>query len=129
MTLEALVAARVRQMRRVRGMTQERLAEAIGVSAKTLSRYERGELLIGLATLERIATALGVRVGILVEDDDGPSPEALLLIDEWGKLPGQKQALILELIAALQAAPQTANDPEEGENSEVVRDLTDETGP
>jgi transcriptional regulator with XRE-family HTH domain len=39
-------------------MTQEDLAKAAGLMQKSISRYERGEILPNLETLEKIAKAL-----------------------------------------------------------------------
>jgi transcriptional regulator with XRE-family HTH domain len=60
------VAARVAQLRRQRGMTQEALAGKADINRVTLARLERAEHPPNLDTLERIARALGVTVGDLV---------------------------------------------------------------
>jgi transcriptional regulator with XRE-family HTH domain len=60
------VAARVTELRRQRGMTQEALASKADINRVTLARLERAEHPPNLDTLERIARALGVTVGDLV---------------------------------------------------------------
>ena len=67
-TLEQLVAARVRQARKRADFTLEQLAHKIGVETTTLSRYERGTRALKLEMLERVAKALGVSIGSLVDD-------------------------------------------------------------
>jgi transcriptional regulator with XRE-family HTH domain len=56
------VAARVAQLRRQRGMTQEALAHKADINRVTLARLERAEHPPNLDTLEHIARALGVTV-------------------------------------------------------------------
>lgn len=56
---------RLREARTAAGVTQEQLAEAIGVSRPAVSQYEHGEMRPGLDTLERAAHHLGVRAGWL----------------------------------------------------------------
>src|ERR1022692_5076535 len=67
-SLEQLVAARVRQARKRADFTLEQLAQKIGVETTTLSRYERGLRAINLEMLERVAKALGVSIGSLLDD-------------------------------------------------------------
>lgn len=52
------VAARVLAMRTARGMTQQQLASAAGISLATLSMIERGRNRPRIGTLRRIAAAL-----------------------------------------------------------------------
>lgn len=59
----ALTPAELRAKRSALGLTQERLAEALGVTATTVARWERGERRIGNAALvERALAQLAVAV-------------------------------------------------------------------
>ena len=61
---------RLAVVRRGRGVTQDELAEAVGVSAPTIRRLERGETdNPKLRTLVNIAIALGVELDDVLEDD------------------------------------------------------------
>lgn len=62
----ARVAARVRELRRQRGLTVTALAGAAGMARPNVSRIERGEHSPSLDTLDRIAKALGVTIADLV---------------------------------------------------------------
>jgi transcriptional regulator with XRE-family HTH domain len=60
------VAARVVELRRARGLSQEALAEKTGLNRVTLARLERAMHPPNLDTLDRIARALRVTLVDLV---------------------------------------------------------------
>ena len=60
-------AMRLREIRERKGMTQEALAEKVGVSRAYLSRLEMGRHDPPLSLLRRLAKALRVKTGRLVE--------------------------------------------------------------
>jgi transcriptional regulator with XRE-family HTH domain len=53
------------------GLTQEQLAERMGTSHSAISRVESGQHRASVATLERLAEALGVR--FVMGFETGPS--------------------------------------------------------
>lgn len=55
-----LLGKRIRELRRASELTQEQLAERVGMSPKYLSNVERGRENVGLDKLFRIARALEV---------------------------------------------------------------------
>jgi len=59
----------IRTIRKLRGWTQEKLAEASGQSVSIISAYERGSREYTLKTLGPIAQALGVRVADLLDKE------------------------------------------------------------
>jgi transcriptional regulator with XRE-family HTH domain len=61
------MAIRIKSLRERRGMTQAQLAEKAGVSRTYLARLETARQDPTLSTLEKLAKALGVKVGRLVE--------------------------------------------------------------
>jgi transcriptional regulator with XRE-family HTH domain len=61
------MATRIKALRDRRGMTQEQLAERAGVSRTYLARLETARQDPTLSMLEKLAKALGVKVGRLVE--------------------------------------------------------------
>ena len=65
----ALVSRRVRSARVLTGMRQEDLARVAGVSRVTLGCIERGEHAAGLLTFLRLARALDVRMGSLLNEE------------------------------------------------------------
>ena len=88
------LGSRIRQARDRAGLTQEQLAERIGVSRTAIARYESGEIEPKLHNLAAIALALGVSCDELlgirpVSSALSLSPEAedalALFIREIGK--------------------------------------------
>jgi transcriptional regulator with XRE-family HTH domain len=57
--------ARMRQLRKAKGLSQEALAFNCGLDRSYLGAIERGEKNVSLINIHRIASALGVEVGNL----------------------------------------------------------------
>jgi len=62
------VAVQVREMRRARHLSQRQLAGRMQVPRTYISKIENGKAIPTLGSLERLATALGVDVRMLVRD-------------------------------------------------------------
>jgi len=75
------VGERLRAIRRIRRCTLRTVAERSGLSESFLSQVERGRANASIASLRRIAEALGVSVADLFEPD-GPPPARVLRRDE-----------------------------------------------
>lgn len=74
--LKTLFGKRIRSLRRIRDLTQEQLAEAVGCSAEYISRIERGMVSPSFETLSAIANALHVGVSALFDFSELPSHKA-----------------------------------------------------
>ncbi len=61
-TTKELLAIRLKQLRKSRGFTQEKLAELIGRDTKHISKLEIAGSYPSIETLERIAVALDVEI-------------------------------------------------------------------
>ncbi len=59
---------RVREVRKQKGISQERLAELTGLHRTYVSSVERGERNISLLNIERLAEALEVKMAALLPD-------------------------------------------------------------
>lgn len=93
------VASRVRQARLARGWSQERLAEAMGVSVESVSRYECGKLALSLEMIALVSDRLGVPIEMLVgEGPVGLSPDETELLEGWRRLDVRGQRAVLEVI-------------------------------
>lgn len=64
------IAASLRAVRRMRDLSQHDLAELAGVTPSAISQAERAERGLSLATLLRLATALGVTIDELLRGGD-----------------------------------------------------------
>jgi len=69
-----VVRARLREVRRRRGLTQEKLCELARVSVDAITRIERGARQPSLDTLDRLARALRTTVADLVRAGPMPMP-------------------------------------------------------
>ena len=66
-TAKELLGMRVREVRKSRGLSQERLAEKVGVDPKQISRIEGGKSAPSFETLESIAINLQVEMKDLLD--------------------------------------------------------------
>lgn len=81
MSLKSRVGLRIREIRKQRGLTQEALAERSERSVDGISALERGLVLPGFETLERLAEVLDVPLASFFDvpgDDDGSQRSQLL---------------------------------------------------
>ena len=63
---------RIREFREGRGLTQEQLAEMVGVSHATIGRLERSAQDCKLSIITRVSEALGMSVSEILEDPSTP---------------------------------------------------------
>lgn len=93
------IGRRLRVRRKELNLTQEQLANELGISSQQLAKYEFGEDRVGAARLFDLATILRVSVGWFF-DDEGSAPE-------HGSLTRQSDALLAmqkrELLGAFDA--------------------------
>ena len=71
--IEARVGSRIRLRRRWLGVTQGRLAEAVGVTFQQIQKYECGASRVSARRLVKIAATLETSVAFLVGEDRDPS--------------------------------------------------------
>ena len=62
-----LLGGRIKELRKVRGLTQEQLAEQVDLATRYISLIEVGRSSPSLVTMENIARALGVEIKDLFE--------------------------------------------------------------
>lgn len=70
-SLKSTLGAQVSDLRRSRGLTQEKLAEQLGVTARYLAGIERGERNLTLDSVDALADQLGVSALALLEPCSG----------------------------------------------------------
>lgn len=72
-----LIGARIKALRKQAGLTQEQLAEQVGLDSRHLSRLEVGQHFPSLDSLERIAAALNVPLVEFFQFPGGESTDTL----------------------------------------------------
>jgi transcriptional regulator with XRE-family HTH domain len=65
--VDRYVGARIRERRIMLGLTQQQMAELIGITYQQAHKYEKGINRIASGRLYRIAQALGVEIGYFFE--------------------------------------------------------------
>lgn len=90
--IDHYVSMRIRQRRIMLGLTQQQMAELIGVTYQQAYKYETGINRISAGRLYQIAQALGVDIGYFFEDAD---PENKLKSKPTELMPQQR--MLLEL--------------------------------
>jgi transcriptional regulator with XRE-family HTH domain len=67
--VDRFVGERIRLYRSMVGMSQQKLAENLGVTFQQLQKYERGENRIGAGRLLTVATVLGIPITFLLDEE------------------------------------------------------------
>ena len=99
-------AMRAADIRKARGLSQDDLAEMVGVEQPTISRFERGYDGVTLRLIRQIATALGVSVGDLFTDERSAAEQ--LLVEAFRSLPEDRQKGWLDLARVVREGPPQA---------------------
>jgi transcriptional regulator with XRE-family HTH domain len=122
---------RVRAIRSLRRLTLREVAESAGVSESFVSQLERGRSNASVATLQRLAAALGIEISDLFAGEPQSGPRVLRRHErqllEWGHL-GRKALLTpkpfhsLEVVAAaFDPGGSTGDEPyTHGDSEELV---------
>lgn len=107
------VGARIRLVRKMRGRSQQGLAEAIGVTFQQVQKYESGANRVSASMLTRIAVDLGVPITEFFGPVEAASqigddltamlgePGALRLLRGYCQLPHRHKAALVSFIEAL----------------------------
>lgn len=66
------IGERIRELRRARGITQEEMAEAMGVTSQAVSKWETDLSIPDLPTLIRLADYFNVSLDALCREQNGP---------------------------------------------------------
>jgi transcriptional regulator with XRE-family HTH domain len=116
--IDIAVGARIRLLRKVRGLSQQALADAAGVTFQQIQKYERGSNRVSASMLSRIAGALKTPVAEMFGEAGGHSgaidevaallaePGALELLKAYSALPrGAPRAALVDFVRALKDHP------------------------
>ncbi|WP_414692537.1 helix-turn-helix domain-containing protein [Phenylobacterium sp.] len=114
--MDLAVGARIRLLRKIRGLSQQALADAAGVTFQQIQKYERGANRVSASMLSRIAATLKTPISELFGEVSPASgaidevavllaqPGALELLHAFAELPrGQARAALVDFIRSLAA--------------------------
>ncbi|MDF1728329.1 MAG: helix-turn-helix transcriptional regulator [Sulfitobacter sp.] len=99
------VGKRIRQRRWLTGMTQQKLAELVGIKFQQIQKYETGANRVSASRLWDIAAALGVNVTFFFEGMDAKEEPASTNSDFPRDVMGDKEAM--DLIRSYYAIPES----------------------
>lgn len=105
------MGARIAQARKERGLTQQQLADALGVSQQTLAHYEVGRVGVGAAMLPRLAELLDLSFDeiltgqptVRIPGKRGPASRIEQQLDAIAKLPKGEQRFISKMLDSVLA--------------------------
>ena len=72
------IGNRIAELRKLRGLNQDELAELATLSRISIARYETGKIEPGAQALGRIAAALEVPTDVLLGREENPIPETTI---------------------------------------------------
>lgn len=101
--VEKDVGKRIQRFRKKKGLTQEQLAEMIGMSPNHLSAIERGVYGVKLDTLVQIINCIDCTADDLFADviNCGYKAKASRLSDEIENLPSEEQSKIFNVVETM----------------------------
>jgi transcriptional regulator with XRE-family HTH domain len=115
--VDVAVGARIRLLRKMRGLSQQALAEAAGVTFQQIQKYERGSNRVSASMLSRIARTLDVPVAEMFGEGAASStaidevaallaePGAVELLRAYVELPrGPARSALVDFVRALRDA-------------------------
>jgi transcriptional regulator with XRE-family HTH domain len=96
---------RIAQLRKEQNLTQQQLAEVLGIAQQTLAHYEGGHLRIAVAMLPPLAKTLSVTIEELIGEESklakgkrGPAPKLQQQMERIAQLPKPKQRFVMEML-------------------------------
>jgi len=94
---------RVTALRKERNLTQQALADRVGVHVLQIRRYEGGTSQPTLDVVRRLALALSVSADVLVfeKTERNPSEDLRLQFEAIDQLPPEEQAVVKEVLESL----------------------------
>ena len=91
--METTLGKRIGMLRRQKGLKQEELAAALGVSPQAVSKWENDQTCPDISLLPKLATLLGISVDELLSGEEELLLSATLLslfYSGWGYIPSSK---------------------------------------
>ncbi len=95
---------RLHELREAAGLSQQQMADKLGMSQRAYSHWERRPVALRPDQLQSLATALNIPVGALLANGEsrrrgsGPAGKMRQLFESASKLPRSKQEKILDIL-------------------------------
>ena len=96
---------RIAKFRKAQNLTQQQLAETLGISQQTMAHYEGGRLRVAVVMLPALAKAVGVTVEELLQEETGankskrgPASKLQQQVEQISQLPRAKQKFVSEML-------------------------------
>lgn len=105
-TIDIVVGGNVRRVRLMRHLSQEELAQRVGLSFQQIQKYEKGTNRIGASRIVKLARALEVRPGTLFEGTGADN--AREIADAFTSLVTQKDVQMVNAYKAIACPKQKA---------------------
>jgi transcriptional regulator with XRE-family HTH domain len=107
--LSPMFRTRLIQYRKAQNLTQQALADAIGMHVNQIKRYEAGTAQPNLEALVRLAKVLHVSLDTLVFDESerGPSEDLALQFEAVSHMPDEERRIIKALLDGMIVKYQT----------------------
>ena len=90
-------------LRKDMGLTQQQMADTIGIHVNSLKKYEAGQAQPSLDALKKIALRLHVSTDFLLFDEHerGPNGDLALQLEAIDQMPDDEQMVIREVLESL----------------------------
>ena len=97
------IAKRLSDIRKRKGLTQQALADSVGVHVTQVKRYEAGASQPSLEAIKKIAKTLRVTTDSLIFEEDELAPDANLALQfqAIAAMPSEEQKIIQELLEGM----------------------------
>lgn len=101
--LKAL-GARIAQLRKEQGLSQQALADALGLAQQTIAHYEGGRIRMPISLLPEVAQLFGVSTDELLGRKSGlagkrgPTSKMHQQAERLSRLPASKQRVVMEML-------------------------------
>lgn len=103
MNIKQKLGARIKELRKQKGFSQERLAEMIDISQNSLSKIEIGENFLSADTLEKLLQALNINVQQLFDFEHLKNNKELLndIYEYLNNLDNDKLVIVYKIIQSI----------------------------
>jgi len=90
-------------LRKDMGLTQQQMADTIGIHVNSLKKYEAGQAQPSIDVLKKIALELHISTDFLLFDahERGPSDDLALKLEAVNQMPEDEQMVIREVLESL----------------------------